>query len=762
MKKICCLLMALLLGLSFLNVRAAAESATTTGEGGLQMAEDGKEGAGGSEEIAHEAGYYGDLPVTGTLVWHVQGREIRCVDAQTGKETARMPLSGLYAGREDYLSLTRQGEGVMLCTITGANTADSRVNLYFLALRDGGIQMTGSEDATDVLGPLFNGETAWLEVDMIGCAGGLFIAALDPERIFRMFLFNPETRELRELGQEELSSYSAVLPYGEDLLLIGAGENAMESEELTRISLADGARAAIGFIQTGSLMQVLGCAMDEESQTLYYSLEGIGYRVKLAGELTPEAFCLLPEEASPLRYGAVAGGKYVLMDEEGNLLFQDATATLTSEKLRILDLTGSELVEETASVFNRTTPEYLANVMMGEEPKDVLEAVLNQSTDYDAYVISLGSELYQALYSRGYLGDLSGSAALEAAANSLPESIRVRILSEGRLVAFPTSVMNSVFLLNTAGISELTGLSREEIPTDWPGFLSLLRQLGEEGLAQNGRWVLYESGISAETFRVILTTWILRDALLWLNQDRSRLGSLQMTLTPALQALDAVDLTELGFPETEEEDTSWQLSDEAMPLLEETEAEISVMNLPEGAEYWPLSLAEGGERLAPQDVGVIVLNPFSAKGEGVRKFVETLWTEMDVVTRMELDAEIREPVKNDAFNEDIAYMESLVPMYEEAIAGAENEAEKAELQDGLNQMRSFLESYQKNAAWLISEESIALYSRLETWLALHGDEFWNEETGGSMLAQYLDGMLSADQFVYQLVLSLQMAQMESE
>ena len=193
--------------------------------------------------------------------------------------------------------------------------------------------------------------------------------------------------------------------------------------------------------------------------------------------------------------------------------------------------------------------------------------------------------------------------------------------------------------------------------------------------------MLYESGISAETFRVILTTWILRDALLWLNQDRSRLGSLQMTLTPALQALDAVDLTELGFPETEEEDTSWQLSDEAMPLLEETEAEISVMNLPEGAEYWPLSLAEGGERLAPQDVGVIVLNPFSAKGEGVRKFVETLWTEMDVVTRMELDAEIREPVKNDAFNEDIAYMESLVPMYEEAIAGAENEAEKAEEED---------------------------------------------------------------------------------
>lgn len=142
--------------------------------------------------------------------------------------------------------------------------------------------------------------------------------------------------------------------------------------------------------------------------------------------------------------------------------------------------------------------------------------------------------------------------------------------------------------------------------------------------------------------------------------------------------------------------------------------------------------------------------------------METLWAEMDPITRMELDADSREPVKNESFNEDISYLESLVPMYEEAIAAAETEAEKAEMQAELNQMKAFLESYQKNAAWLISEDSIALYSQLEPWLALHGDEFWNEETGGSILMQYLDGMLGADQFVYQLVLSLQMAQMESE
>ena len=759
MKKTVCLFLALLLFLS-----AAAAYAEEADEGVYVIADaptDEKEdplASIGSQETDISQSYE-DLAVSGPYVWQVMEGEIRCIDARTRQTAAEIPVSALYPDPEDYLALTAFGGTVTLCAVTGMG-GDCRVTLYELALQDGTIVPVRIRDATEKLAFLFDGSAVWMEADIIACAGGFLVTALDMDMTFRLYLYDPETPELRELGTQAMDGFTAVFACGEDLLLMGPGEDP-ENEALTRISLSDGGREPLGSFRTDSMTQPSCAALNEAEGMLYYLIDGVGYRVRIAPEAEPEPFCAAQAGTALLRYGALAENSYIVLDEEGGLLYQDAAGALKAEKLRILDLTGAELLTDVLPLFNASAPDYLAVLVSGDESGEVLNEMMNQSADYDAFVINLGSGLYSALSAKGYLGDLGGSAELAEAAAALPERIRSLITAGGKLTAFPVAVENSVLLLDTAAVTGLTGLSREEIPTDWTGFLKLLSRMGEDGLLDGSGYCLFESGVSAETMRTAMMTSILQDARLWLNRDGDRLSGLAASLTPALQALDGMDWTQFGLAE-DDEGGEWAGEDEEPALLEWINPEIAVMELREGTEFWPLSLAEGGERLVPQDVAVIVLNPRSARSDGVVRLAESLYTNMDIVTRMELDGRLNEPVANPNFDEDMAYLQSLVPMYEQSIAEAESSREAAELQEELDDMRGFLANYEKNGAWLVSADSIALYRSLEDLFAVHGDEFWDSESESSIFLRYLDGMLDPVQFVRQLVSTLQMSRMESE
>ena len=763
MKKALCILLSMFLFLCSAGVAEESGYTLADGDGAAPSAQEGepdKDGGlqSGSLQNTIRPQSYEDIAVTGPYAWQVMDGFIRCFDVRTQSKVAELPLSALYPETEDYLALTACGDALTLCAVTNAGP-DCRVSLYSLSLEDGAVAAGPAADATGKLAFLFDGKTRWMEVDLTACAGGLLVTAMDSDKVIRMYLYDPASGELTELGTRTFETFSAVFPYGDGLLISGAAENDLETEELTAVSLPGGEQEVLGSFRVSAMYRTSCMALDEAGQTLYFFADGIGYRIKIGAGTDPEPFCAAPKNTAWLRYGRVTEGFYVFLDEEGSLLYQDTSAVTEISKLRILDLTGADLSEVTQA-FSAENPEYLAVVTPGDNANDILTAMLNQSADYDAYIVSLGSDVYRALHGKGYLGSLEGSETLTAAAAAFPDRIRERIFTEGKLSAFPVGVQNTALLLDVAGITALTGLSREEIPTDWGGFLKLLQQIGEDGLLDGSGRCLFESGLSVDSFRINLLSMILQDALLWLNADESRLSAMQASLTPVLQAMDETNWQNLGLPEDEGDD---EVSDEEVPaLMEWVNPEISVMDLREGTEYWPLSLTPEGERLVPQDVYVIFLNPRSAHPEGVVRFTEALYRGMDPVTRMELEPGLNEPVKNERYDEDIEYMRALVPVYEQAIADAADEDEAGELQAELDEMLAYMDQYEKNGAWLVNEESIALYRPLEELFAVHGDEFWYDETENTIFLQYADRLIGPDQFVRQLVSTLQMARMETD
>lgn len=703
---------------------------------------------------------YEDLAVSGSCVWHVSDGVIRCTDVHTQQLKAELPLSSLYPETESYLALTSFHGSVMLCVATNAG-GECRVSLYHLVLQEKEIICNQAYDATEKLSYLFDRDAEWMEVDLTFCAGGLLISALDQDRIFRLSLYDPAGQKTRDLGSVPLFSYTGVFAFGDDILLMGPTEQAPEDEILTRILAATGERETLGTVRTGSMTSPCNLALNEEEQILYFFSDGIGFRAAIGGTVTPEAFCIMPDETALLRYASFSEKQYIFQNVDTSLLFRDTTETLKAETLRILSLEDSDPIQNILQSFNSSNPDYLCMIVNAESKDDILNAVMNQSADYDGFIINLGSDLYRSLSAKGYLADLGSNVLLEAV-EPYPDRIRSRILKDGKLTAFPVGIRNSVMMLDVAAVTKLTGLSREELPKDWIGFLKLLGLLGESGLADSAAYRLYESGVSADAFRVTLIAAILQDAMLWLDQDESRLSALQMTLTPVLQELDRTDWTLLGLPEENETDTDWTSDDEKTPLLEWVNPEIAVTGFREGAEFWPLSLSSNENALVPQDVAVLVSSSWSRHPEGMVRIAETLCREMDIITRMELDQSLNEPVKNLDYNEDIEYIRTLIPLYEEAISTAKDEESAAELQEELDDLLDYLASYEKLGAWLVSADSIALYRPLEDLFAVHGDEFWDDENESALFLQYVDGMLSADQFVFQLANMIKMSRMETE
>ena len=697
-----------------------------------------------------------DLAVTGNTLWQIVNGEILCTDVHSRQITARLSIHSLFENQEDYLSLSAWEDRVWLCTAWNAGTAACKVALFELQTGNTGITLLRSLDVSASLKFLFDGQIIWREVEMKACAGGMYVAGMDEDQIFRMYLYDPETEQLTMLGSQPFDNYSGIFPCKEGLLLCGTDEIMKEKENVFRISLPSGERTAVGSFLTDITFFPSCLAFDEKEQTLYFVMNGTGYSVSVGQDSQTKPFCTVSADTAPLRYGAIAEEIYIVLNEQGTPVFMDSALSDQIRPFRILDLTGAETLTEISGIFSAENPDDLPVIVYGDEEETVLNTVLSQSADYDAFAVRLGSNLYKTLRARGYLAAMNGSDILSAAVETMPERIRTAVRDADQLLAFPVSVTNTSLALNVPAVINMLGITREEIPSDWPGFLGLLSELAEKKLLKDENCSLYDEGLSANTLKSIFFSWTMEDLMLWMSRDETRINDLQRVYLPVLQAFEQVPWEFFG----QEEDSGWAETEDAVSLVLMTEPEIAVMALDPGVEYWPLSLGKDGERLTGQEVGVIVLNPYSARKDAVIRYTETIWNHLDIVQKMELDQDLNEPVVNQDFDEDMVFWDRMMDMYREAIEAAGDLQEAAGLQAELSELSAFVENYRQNAQWIVSEESIALYRTLEPMLALKADEFWSEAAEDQSVFQFLDGMMPASLFVEQLASAMKMSVLE--
>ena len=722
-----------------------------------------------------------DLAASGSTVWQIAGSEIICTNVISQEEIARIALTEMYNGEigkaalqaagfpfeteyvPNWFSLISHHEaGVWLCMALKDEMNTLHVFLYDLALSDQSIRITGVMDKTKLLSQFFDEGSNWLEIDMINNGDdAVIIAALDQGFQFNLFCYSPENDQLASLGSRLLLQCTAAVPNGSDLLLVGPSIESTNTLVLTPLQIQSGNFGDPVSIEVDfDPSAAFNFAWNQEEHTLFFTVNNSAYKVNPDSGEKPVPFFVLENEPLPNRLGLIVGNKYILYAQDGSLLHIDTHSELKSTRIQISDASGNASLPEIAPEYNHAQMTYYVTVSVCEDENLFLEYLLNQSTDNDIYVVTLNSDVYHAIKDRGYYIDLSGSEVIRKAVEDMPEVIRNAVSSGETLAALPISVYNECLSLNVKALQKLTGLSRAEIPTDWPSFLRLLNQMAKDGtLLENTQYTVLDSAHTASDLKQQLFTQIMSDCLLWMNRNQADPDAIPSILLPVLQAFNEIDWNGFGLPEEAPEDITWLLSNEQVPLLSIIQPEIAVMALEDGVEYWPLSMNSDSDRLIPQTVFAMVINPWSSHPKGAQAFMEFAWEHLDILPKMSLCLSMNEPVQNTTYSEDSAYLEQLLSFYDETIAdatGAEAEAMRRER----DELAAFLEEYRLNAQWLTSEKSIRDYRALNNQFELAAPEFWSVDNEDSAVLQFLDGMMPAEQFVVQYVETMKTARLE--
>ena len=713
------------------------------------------------------AGHCPDLASCKGLVWHIDDSgTILCEDIENRRGTCTLPLSELHEADEHLtcVSIASWTEGSVMLTLGLRDAAGApTLRLLELAPTAEAIDVIKTLDATEQLGFLIDGDTPWYEVNTVGCQERLYIAALDADYRFHLYGYAPGSQAPLSLGECPLDSYIAALPYGDDMLI--AGPNPMDDGllELTCLCLDDGSTRPLDAVRVDSAVRASNFAWDESQQRLYYTVNNTVYALSPGSAEAPKPVGTLSAMPAQLRVGAVVGSRYIALAERGALLSCDVQAAAApSVVLRVANIAGDEALIEATRSFGVAHPGCSVSIADAVDEADALADAENHVSDCDVYVLTLRSRLYRAFLESGFVADLSASPALSSAAADMTGQMASAIQSEGRLCAMPMAVGNYCQSLNVPALQALTGRSREEIPTDWPGFLALLEQLADSGaLSRDGDYRLYDADMPAEGLREMLLGWMLQDCRLWAEADDSAAERLPQAILPALEAFDRIDWSRLtatddwdgalGGSFSASSGLQFEQGNGAREaLLSDGMLDIAVTPQMEGMELWPLSVCPGGARLIGQVATAVCVNPYSANPEASLAFVAYTWENTDIETRMSLCQSMNAPTLNAAYSEDLAYMAEDAAALQQSIDAAQNDGERASLQDALDQLQAYMEDYRQNGRWLTTQESISRYRAHADDLVPIGPDFGADDLQEDLMFQFLDGTITPNQFADRL------------
>lgn len=732
MKKSLCLLLAILLG-----IMTAAAAPVALGEAMNEKCP--------------------DMAVSGGLVWRIDGMAILCEDVEAGAIRATLPLSECLRSGEKLLrvSVTAWAEDSVLLALSLSNGA---IRLLELSLTDGSIAVIKAYDASDQLGFLADNGTKWYEVNIIGCGRQLFIAALDDTCCFHFFSYEPDAGVLVPLGERSLEAYTAAMPYDGDLLIAGPCEADESLLELTRLSLDDGSTQLLDAIPLDSALRAANFAWNASEGLLYYSLNNTVYALAPGSAKAPKPVGRLDSTPAELRLGVVAGHRYAALSDSGQLLSCDIRGAVAfTTQLRIANLVEDETVVAAARDYGVINPGCTASVANVTEEADLLSELKAHLSKYDAFVLDLNSDLYRSLGESGFLADLSDIDMLTSAAGDMTPRMADALQMDGHLCAVPTAVGSYCQQLNVPAVQAMTGLSREALPTDWPGFLALLGQLADGGaLTADDEYRLFDGDMPADELRDMILGSMLQDCLLWIEADGSAIDRLSQALLPALEAFSGIDWSRLstadGRPSSFlqsgalDDIQSEQDNIGRTALLDSGMPDIVVAPQAEGMEYWPLSVQPGGERLISQVAFVLCVNSNSESLDAALSFAAHVWEKTDVETKMALCQSMNTPVANASYREDLDTMAQDVALLQQDIAAAQAAEERAYLQGQLADLQAYMEDYRKNGQWLASEASIACYRSLADALVPIAPDFGFDDAQADLMFQFLDGVLTPEAY----------------
>lgn len=512
-------------------------------------------------------------------------------------------------------------------------------------------------------------------------------------------------------------------------------------------------------VETEQYGQYEGMACDLESGAVYYTRQGEIFELDLATGESSDAITDMPGTMYSSALAVILEGGYYAGASYDCYVFRNLHPEKRPETtLRIYDGSYDDSVAQAFYAFANSHGE-VATVLSREysSQESLVEDMMNRSDDIDVYVIGAESSDYQAVYERGYMAELTENEALRTAAERMHPAMREALSIDGELCAMPVSCYFWLPFANRETMEKL-GLTIEDIPTNWDGFLDFLMEL-EGRMPEDGSIKLFDSYESDVMAKRSVFDRIFASYQQLLKKDPDAVSTEQMAAL--LQKLERVDFRALGQPSEEElQGEEFFNVDSTAYYLFEMNMGTSVENIT-NLQPMVMSLTADTPQMLVVSTTVAFVNPFSKNRELALEYVAELAENLPESTEYVIYTGMTEPVENRYYQDSMAEMQESLDKLRKQYESAE-EADKQALEEAIANAEENIKDYEQYR-YSITENDIAWLNQHADALVLQGDNWLYSDGSGDayqLVQQYCEGQLDARKLMDEIGRKIRMMMME--
>lgn len=505
-----------------------------------------------------------------------------------------------------------------------------------------------------------------------------------------------------------------------------------------------------------------GLVYRTDNDTLYFAMNGELWALPGMDAERLESVASLPVEASyDVRPILTSEGYYITGSYEA-VVRRNTDPALRSDVRLTVQKNYNSSIDNAYYAFSAEYGD--VDVVMVEQVEDVVQAMMNRSSDVDIYCLSVDSAEYEAVYSRGYMAELTESEELSAFIDSLYPFAREACVKDGELLGVPVEFYVDSMGYDPEAFARL-GLTEEDVPTTWQAFFESLEPLAAK-VAEVEGMTLFDGFEDYGSARYMLLDTMIASYMAYISQPGSELAFDTVAFRGALNACEAVDWTALGLAEPEDMNGySWTSSsgESTHDALFSSYGNPTAETYAVQGSFQPLPLGFDGSRQLSAQMTVAFVNPFSQHREEAVAFLEAVAREMEPVLKIQLCPEENEPVRNPNYDTTLAAYDQMIADAQTQHDAAETDAEKQAYAAILAEYEKMREDFLRYGAWQASEESIARYRAFAPQiivirnLGMGGD---NASAFYELQNQFTQGLITADEFIEGVDGKLQMMMLE--
>ena len=768
MKKMIALLLALMLALGSLSAFAA------TGDAVLGLSED-------NSQYFERCFIDGDTLYLTTYdalyTWHVGDAEPVRYEWMT-EENADVAETDVPGAKEGDTYTSSSFERVpfvcdgMLYAFTletryideGSEFAGAKLNTVELT-DDHEIKLTeaGEVDWSDMLESYDRNEYVRIPQNVIAGNGNAVLVSYNDNGDRVLYSMDLKSGKCTELDVQDAMSVS---PYKDGTLLV----QQFSYQKPTQVRFIaydpkEESETTLGEIEVAEYSYINGLTYDPATDTTYCVRNGEICPIDLKTGETGEGVADMPIEIYGNSVPCIMNGGYFVACSEGCVVRNLDPSQRAEVRLKVQDTRYVSAINTAYMRFSNTHGDVsvaIARDYAGGDNSGIIENMMNRDDSVDIYTLSTDMPAYDALYNRGYMMELDRSEKLSQLVADFYPAIKEAISYNGHLVALPVEVYSWTFGVYAKSLEKL-GLSMDELPTNWDGFLDFLIDVLPEHLNEESDVALFYQGMTDRDARQQLFNQIFTCYTDYMNATDPAMGYDTPLLRGLIEKLERVDFVALGCeeydPDNDDEGGWW--SDDQSQLFE-TSTGAAFGNFYNN-EITPvvMSLNADCEPVFSLQTVVAFVNPFTKNPDAAIAFMEELADALPQTTLYCLNPNLNEPIRSSWYESNLKEMNDYLDQLKQQLEAAD-ESDRQMLEQEVSDYEGYIQDMEKNA-WDASEEQIAWYRANAESLRLQGVQWMYSESGGEayqLVWQYTEGEVDLDTMLSGLDKKLQMMMME--